>query len=397
MNTINQLISNIKSGNISPIYFLMGEESYYIDLISDYIESNVLQEEEKGFNQVVLYGKEVSIQDIISNAKRYPMMAERQVVIVKEAQNLIKTIDQLVDYVKNPQPSTVLVINYKYKTLDKRKALYKLLSKSGVIFDSKKIYEDKVPSWIQNFLKSKQITIIPKAALMLSEFLGNDLSKIANELNKLEIVVGSDKQVTPEIIEENIGISKDFNNFELQKAIGNLDHKKAYQIVNYFAQNHKQHPFVLTISILYMYFTKLMTLHTVSDKSPAAVSKALGVNPYFVSEYITVSKNFPMKRISGVLETLRVYDSKSKGVGANLGPRDLYYELASFPNTRVKPLGTTYLYSNQKSNKSPNRKIASASCLIESNHFTNFFSRGIDSFAVGAPKWLSEAKYIFFP
>ena len=274
MNSINQLITDIKGGKISPIYFLMGEESYYIDLLSDYIESNVLLEEEKGFNQVVLYGKEVSIQDIISNAKRYPMMAERQVVIVKEAQNLIKTIDQLVDYVKNPQPSTVLVINYKYKTLDKRKALYKLLSKSGVIFDSKKIYEDKVPSWIQNFLKSKQITIIPKAALMLSEFLGNDLSKIANELNKLEIVVGSDKQVTPEIIEENIGISKDFNNFELQKAIGNLDHKKAYQIVNYFAQNHKQHPFVLTISILYMYFTKLMTLHTVSDKSPAAVSKA---------------------------------------------------------------------------------------------------------------------------
>ena len=327
MNSINQLITDIKGGKIAPIYFLMGEESYYIDLLSDYIESNILQEEEKGFNQVVLYGKDVSIQDIISNAKRYPMMAERQVVIVKEAQNLIKTIDQLVDYTKNPQPSTVLVFNYKYKTLDKRKALYKSLSKSGVIFDSKKIYEDKVPSWIQNFLKSKQITIIPKAALMLSEFLGNDLSKIANELNKLEIVVGSDKKVTPEIIEENIGISKDFNNFELQKAIGNLDHKKAYQIVNYFAQNHKQHPFVLTISILYMYFTKLMTLHTVSDKSPAAVSKALGVNPYFVSEYITVSKNFPMKRISGVLETLRVYDSKSKGVGANLGPRDLYYEL----------------------------------------------------------------------
>jgi len=327
MNSINQLITDIKSGKIAPIYFLMGDESYYIDLLSDYIESNILQEEEKGFNQVVLYGKDVSIQDIISNAKRYPMMAERQVVIVKEAQNLIKTIDQLVDYAKNPQPSTVLVFNYKYKTLDKRKALYKSLSKSGVIFDSKKIYEDKVPSWIQNFLKSKQITIIPKAALMLSEFLGNDLSKIANELNKLEIVVGSDKQVTPEIIEENIGISKDFNNFELQKAIGNLDHKKAYQIVNYFAQNHKQHPFVLTISILYMYFTKLMTLHTVSDKSPAAVSKVLGVNPYFVNEYITVSKNFPMKRISGVLETLRVYDAKSKGVGANLGPKDLYYEL----------------------------------------------------------------------
>ncbi|MDG1384150.1 MAG: DNA polymerase III subunit delta [Flavobacteriaceae bacterium] len=327
MNTINQLITDIKESKIAPIYFLMGEEAYYIDIISDYIESHVLAEEEKGFNQMVLYGKDVSIQDIVSNAKRYPMMAERQVIIVKEAQNLIKTIEQLVDYAKNPQPTTVLVFNYKYKTLDKRKALYKTLSKSAVVFESKKIYEDKIPSWIQNFLRAKQLTITPKASLMLTEFLGNDLSKIANELTKLELVVGTHKEVTPEIIEENIGISKDFNNFELQKALGHLNHKKAYQIVNYFAQNSKQHPFVLTISILYMYFSKLMKLHTVRDKNPGTVARALGVNPYFVNEYITASRNFPMKRISGVLETLRIYDTKSKGVGANLSPRDLYNEL----------------------------------------------------------------------
>jgi DNA polymerase III subunit delta len=327
MNTTNQLITDIKEGKIAPIYFLMGEEAYYIDAISDYIESNVLAEDEKGFNQMVLYGKDVSVQDIVSNAKRYPMMAERQVIIVKEAQNLIKTIEQLVDYAKNPQPTTVLVFNYKYKTLDKRKALYKTLSKAAVVFESKKIYEDKIPSWIQSFLRSKQISITPKAALMLTEFLGNDLSKIANELNKLEIVVGTKKEITPEIIEENIGISKDYNNFELQKALGNLDHKKAYQIVHYFAQNSKQHPFVLTISILYLYFTKLMTLHTVRDRNPGAVAKALGVNPYFVNEYIAVSRNYPMKRISGVLQTLRTYDTKSKGVGANLSPKDLYNEL----------------------------------------------------------------------
>jgi len=327
MNTINQLMTDIKESKIAPIYFLMGEEAYYIDIISDYIESHVLAEEEKGFNQMVLYGKDVSIQDIVSNAKRYPMMAERQVIIVKEAQNLIKTIEQLVDYAKNPQPTTVLVFNYKYKTLDKRKALYKTLSKSAVVFESKKIYEDKIPSWIQNFLRAKQLTITPKASLMLTEFLGNDLSKIANELTKLELVVGTHKEVTPEIIEENIGISKDFNNFELQKALGHLDHKKAYQIVNYFAQNSKQHPFVLTISILYMYFSKLMKLHTVRDKNPGTVARALGVNPYFVNEYIIASRNFPMKRISGVLETLRIYDTKSKGVGANLSPRDLYNEL----------------------------------------------------------------------
>ena len=197
MNATNQLITDIKGGKIAPIYFLMGEESYYIDVISDYIESHVLAEEEKGFNQMVLYGKDVSIQDIVSNAKRYPMMAERQVIIVKEAQNLIKTIEQLVDYAKNPQPTTVLVFNYKYKTLDKRKALYKTLSKSAVVFESKKIYEDKIPSWIQSFLRAKQLTITPKAALMLTEFLGNDLSKIANELNKLEIVVGATKRRLP--------------------------------------------------------------------------------------------------------------------------------------------------------------------------------------------------------
>ena len=327
MNTTNQLITDIKEGKIAPIYFLMGEEPYYIDFVSNYIESNVLQEEEKGFNQIVLYGKEVSIQDIVSNSKRYPMIAERQVIIVKEAQNLIKTIEQLVDYAKNPQPTTVLVFNYKYKTLDKRKALYKALSKTAVVFESKKIYEEKVPSWIQSFLQSKQISITPKASLMLAEFLGNDLSKITNELNKLEIVMGAKKEITPEIIEQNIGISKDFNNFELQKALGNLDHKKAYQIVQYFAQNSKQHPFVLTTSILYMYFTKLMTLHTVRDRNPGTVAKALGVNPYFVNDYIAVSRNFPMKRISGVLETLRIYDTKSKGVGANLSPKDLYNEL----------------------------------------------------------------------
>ena len=327
MSSINQLFSEIKENKLAPIYFLMGEETYYIDLISDYIESHVLTEQEKGFNQVILYGKDVSVQDIISHAKRYPMMADRQVVIVKEAQNLSKTIDQLIDYVKNPQTSTVLVFKYKYKTLDKRKALYKSLFKSAVLFDSKRIYEDKVPSWIQNFLKSKSVAITPKAALMLTEFLGNDLSKIVNELNKLIIVIGINNQITPELVEQNIGISKDFNNFELQKSLGNLDYKKAYKIVNYFAQNPKQHPFVLTISILYMYFTKLMKLHTVGVKNPTTLSKTLGVNPYFVNEYIAVSKNFPMRRISGVLETLRIYDLKSKGVDSNISHKDLYNEL----------------------------------------------------------------------
>ena len=328
MNAINQLITDIKESKIAPIYFLMGEEAYYIDIISDYIESHVLAEEEKGFNQMVLYGKDVSIQDIVSNAKRYPMMAERQVIIVKEAQNLIKTIEQLVDYAKNPQPTTVLVFNYKYKTLDKRKALYKTLSKSAVVFESKKIYEDKIPSWIQSFLRSKQISITPKAALMLTEFLGNDLSKIANELTKLELVVGTHKEVTPEIIEENIGISKDFNNFELRKAVGERNSIKAYQIVNYFAENPKDNPMVVTVSLLFSFFSQLLHLHGLHDKSSRAVASSLRINPYFVNEYLSAARNYPMKKVSSVIAILREFDVKSKGVGANSVPQgDLLKEL----------------------------------------------------------------------
>ena len=219
MDEAKQLVSDIKKGNIKPIYFLMGEESYYIDKISDFIEDNVLAEEEKGFNQMVLYGRDVSIDDIVGNAKRYPMMAERQVVIVKEAQDLSRTIEKLVSYAENPQPTTVLVVNYKYKKLDKRKALYKTINKIGVVYESKKLYENQVAEWIRRVLSPKGYSISPKAAQMLVEFLGTDLSKINNELEKLQLIIPKEQQITPELIEENIGISKDFNNFELRKEI----------------------------------------------------------------------------------------------------------------------------------------------------------------------------------
>ncbi len=328
MDEVKQLVTDIKNGNIKPIYFLMGEEAYYIDKISDYIEANVLAEEEKGFNQMVLYGRDVSIDDIVSNAKRYPMMAERQVVIVKEAQDLSRTIESLASYADNPQPSTVLVLNYKYKKLDKRKALYKTIKKVGVVYESKKLYENQVADWIRRVLSPKGYSITPKAAQMLVEFLGTDLSKINNELEKLQIILPKDSQITPDHIEENIGISKDFNNFELRNAIGAKNVVKAHQIVQYFGDNPKDNPMVVTVSLLFNFFSQLLHYHGLKDKSPRSVASALKVNPYFVNEYVLAAKNFPMRKVSAVIATLREFDVKSKGVGANAIPQgDLLKEL----------------------------------------------------------------------
>ena len=328
MESINQIVSDIKQGNIKPIYLLMGEESYYIDKIADYIEKNVLTEEEKGFNQMVLYGRDVSIEDIISNAKRFPMMADRQVVIVKEAQDLSRTIENLVAYAENPQPSTVLVICYKYKTLDKRKKLSKVIGKNGLLFESKKLYENQVGDWIRRVLSGKSYKIEPKATLMLVEFLGTDLSKINNELEKLMLILPTDSLISPSHIEENIGISKDFNNFELRKAVGAKQIVKANQIVNYFAQNPKNNPLVMTISLLNSFFTQLLIYHGLKNKTKSNVASALRVNPYFVGDYDTAARNYPMRKVSQIISLLRDADMKSKGVGAtNLNQGDILKEL----------------------------------------------------------------------
>ncbi len=328
MDEAKKIVANIKKGDIKPVYFLMGEESYYIDKLGDFIEDNVLQEEEKGFNQMVLYGRDVTVEDIVSNAKRYPMMAERQVIIVKEAQDLSRTIEKLVDYVENPQPTTVLVVCYKYKKIDKRKKLYKAISKSGVIFDSKKLYENQVGDWIRTEMQGRGYQISPKAAQMLVEFLGTDLSKVDNELQKLQLICAQGTSISPEIIEENIGISKDFNNFELRKAVGMKDSLKAHRIINYFAQNPKDNPMVVTVSLLFSFFSQLLQYHSLADKSKGNVAKALKVNPYFVSDYSVAAGNYPMKKVSQVVSLLREADVKSKGVGAaNIQQGDLLKEL----------------------------------------------------------------------
>lgn len=328
MDEVKQIVNDIRNGKISPVYFLFGDEPYYIDKISEYIENNILTEEERGFNQMVLYGKEVTVDDIIGNAKRYPMMADRQVVIVKEAQHLTRTIDNLSTYVDNPQPTTVLVLCYKYSKPDKRKKLYKSVQKYGVLFESKKLYENQVSDWIRKILQGKGYQITAKAAILLVEFLGTDLSRIDKELEKLQLVVPKEKEITPSDIEEHIGISKDFNNFELKKAIGERDVLKATRIILYFAQNPKDNPFVVTVSLLHSFFTQLLQYHGLSDHSPKNVASALRINPYFVNEFNTASKNYPMKKVSHIISQLRELDLKGKGVGANnMSDADLLKEL----------------------------------------------------------------------
>ncbi len=328
MSDISKIIIDIKKGIIKPIYLLTGEEPYFIDKISDYIENNIISESERDFNQMVLYGGEISVDDIIDSAKRFPMMAEKQVVIIKEAQELWRNIDKLVDYAKNPLPSTVLVLCYKYKKLDKRKALSKAIQKNGVLFDSKKVYENKAPEWIRGVLQENNYTIDPKAALMLIEFLGTELGKLNNELEKLMLILPKGSKITPIDIEKNIGISKDYNNFELIRAIGNRDVKKSNEIINYFAHNQKTHNIISTIAILYNFFTHLMIYHTLNDKSRGNVAKVLKINIFFVSDYSDAAKFYKMRKISSIIEMIRKADAKSKGVGANSLPAsDILKEL----------------------------------------------------------------------
>lgn len=322
------IIKDIKNKKIAPIYFLMGEEPYFIDRISKTIEQDVLAEDEKGFNQTVLYGNESDVPGIIGLAKQFPMGAERSVVIVKEAQHLSRTIDQLESYAAQPQPSTVLVFNYKGKTLDKRKKLYKELQKNGVLFESKKLYENQVPDWIESKAKSLGFSIDSKAKFLIAEFIGNDLSRIENELEKLKIII-PDGKISLEIIEKNIGISKDYNNFELRSAIENRNAEKAFRIVHYFSQNPKDNPLVMTLSILFQLFSNLIVYHTLPDKSQSNVAKELRIHPFFVKDMAVAAKNYPLKKATRIISLLREADVKSKGVGAtgNVSDGDLLKEL----------------------------------------------------------------------
>lgn len=328
MSQPNSILKDIKNKKFAPIYFLSGEEPFFIDQVSKAIESDVLTEDEKGFNQTILYGNDVEMADVLALAKQFPMGAERQVVIVKEAQHLSRSIDQLESYAENPQPSTVLVFNYKGKSLDKRKKLYKTLQKKSVVLETKRIYDNQIPDWIETTAKEMGMNLEAKSKFMMAESLGSDLGRIYNELQKLKILAETGN-ITPEIIQKNIGISKDYNNFELRNAIETRNAVKAFKIANYFSQNPKDNPLVVTLSILYQTFSNIIVYHTLSDKSQSNVAKELGINPYFVKDAVTAAKNYPLKKATRIISFLRETDVKSKGVGStgNVSDGDLLNEL----------------------------------------------------------------------
>ena len=307
------ILSDLKAKKYQPVYFLMGEESYYIDYISDYITSEVLNDTEKEFNQTVLYAKDIDVQTVISTAKQFPFMGERMVVIVKEAQQL-KKIEQLENYLNNPQESTILVFCHKYKSLDKRKSIYKTLSKKALLFESKKLYDNQVPAWIVNYLSSKQYKIGHKASHLIAEYLGNDLNKVSNELDKLMIITPANSEITAESIETNIGISKDYNNFELTNALAKKDILKSNRIANFFAQNPKDNPLVVSVGIIFNFFQKVLLYHTLKDKSSNNAARVLKVNPYFIKDYQMAARNYSKRKSMDIIGLCRIYDMKSKGV-----------------------------------------------------------------------------------
>lgn len=334
MKEIDQLLLDLKRKIFKPVYFLSGEEAYYIDVISDYIEHNALDEADREFNQSVVYGKDSDLATILGLAKQFPMMSDHQVVIVKEAQNIKEfakkggsdddegnsktssnaVVQAFLNYLKSPLPSTILVFCYKYKTIDKRSAIGKALQKQSVYIESSKLYDSKLPEWIGNYVKEKNHSINPKAAFMISEFLGNDLSKISNEINKLFINLKPGTEITAELVQDNIGISKEFNVFELQNALGTKDVLKVNQIIGYFAANEREHPMVMMMSSLFGYYSKILKFHFLQDKSKFAAAQSLGVNPYFVEGYMRAAGNYPTTKLKHIFGYLKEYDLKSKGV-----------------------------------------------------------------------------------
>ncbi|MCA5005104.1 DNA polymerase III subunit delta [Sphingobacterium bovistauri] len=330
---VQEILSAIKQRKYKPLYLLHGEESYYIDVISDAIENSVLNDAQKGFDQTILYGKDVDFSTIISAAKRYPMMSDHQVIIIKEAQGLKwkgeEGVEMLAKYVDNLTPTTILVFAYKYGKFDKRTKLFKAIEKAGIVFESEKLYDNKVAPWIVDEIQQQGRKIHPQAAALMAEYLGTDLSKVANEVQKLILNVPKEREISVQDIEQNIGISKDFNVFELNNALGKRDALKAIQIVDYFAANPKSNPVVLVMGTLYGYFSKVLKYHYLADKSSQSAARELGVSPFFVKDYEYAARNFNKSKLFHVMTILKDYDLKFKGLdaGPNTSDGDLLREM----------------------------------------------------------------------
>jgi DNA polymerase-3 subunit delta len=319
--TAVDIIKDLKARKFKPVYLLHGEEPYYIDQVIDYIEDNVLSDMEKGFNLTVLYGKDTDTATILNAAKRYPMMSEYQVIIVKEAQDLKwgkenegtgKEADYFLNYFEKPLASTILVLGFKYANFDKRKKIFKAISKSGVVFQSDVVREYKLAQWIEDLVADKGYKIAPQAAALMAEYLGADLSKIENEIDKLLLNITKSTTIDTDLVQKNIGISKEYNVFELQKAIVTRNAFKCNQIINYFADNPKSNPMIMVLANLNSYFSKVLKYHYLQNKNDAA--KELGVSPFFLKDYEMAARNYNINKIFDIIGLLRVYDLKSKGV-----------------------------------------------------------------------------------
>ncbi|GHA58128.1 DNA polymerase III subunit delta [Pontibacter akesuensis] len=332
-HTPEGILEQLKQRQFAPVYFLQGEESYYIDLISDYVEQHALQEHEKGFNQVVLYGKDVDVSTVLLQAKRYPMMSEKSVVIVKEAQSILdiekeEGMRQLEAYLQHPLPSTILVFCYKYKSLDGRKSLAKAVNKHAALLTTKKLYDNQVPAWVTAYLRSKGMKATQPAVVLLSEYIGSDLSRLANEIDKLLINLKPGATVDEGLVQENVGISKEYNIFELQSALIARDALKANRIINYFEANPKSNPLIPNLTLLFSFFTKILTLHMQQDKSEQGIRKSLGNRGFLVKEYMLAMRHFPLQRCTDIIHFVRVADLQVKGItGGDMSDSDILREL----------------------------------------------------------------------
>jgi len=321
------IIKQIEAKQFEPIYFLHGEEAYYIDAITDAILKHALEDHEKDFNQSILYGKDTDAMSLISEAKGYPMMAERRVVVLKEAQDF-RGMEDLLPYLESPSEQTVFVINYKYKNYDSRKKSIKAAQKSGLVFKSAKVPDYKLSDWIGSYVKNKGFGITPKATMLLAEFLGNDLSKIINELEKLSLLVEAGTTINEIHIEENIGISKDYNVFELVNAISIRDVPKAMKIVDYFNHNHKATSIIVVISNLFNHFSRLMKIHFMENKSKDAIAGALRVPPFVANQMLASAKIYNPKKLAANISVLHEFDLKSKGINnSSFSEGDLMKEM----------------------------------------------------------------------
>lgn len=325
----SDIIKDIDKRQYHPVYFLCGEEPYFIHKIAARLEQNVLDESEKGFNQTVVYGRDTDVDNIINMARRYPMMSDYQVIVIREAQHL-KKIENLMPYFREPVKSTILVLCYKHKRVDRRTKFYKDLKKHTLFFESKRLYSNKIPDWIKQQVESQNLEIDQNGIRLLAEYLGDDLHKIDNALEKLSIrkQEADDKKVRLEDIEENIGISRDFNVFELQKALGQKDRRKLAMIVDYMVANPNQNPFPMVIATLFNYFSKVIIIQY-SKEDKQTLAQRINVPEFFLKEYQQAAKNYK-GRLQEIIGLLHEYDLRSKGINdSGTEPGELLRELVS--------------------------------------------------------------------